>query len=88
MLLVGLGWNLMYMGGSTLIAQSPPAARARLQSANELLTFSVVAAAAGLAGWVYQALGWYAVAGIALGLTLALGAAAALLVRRPRLAAA
>ncbi|WP_353328210.1 MFS transporter [Chitiniphilus shinanonensis] len=88
LLLVGLGWNLMYMGGSTLIAQSPPAARARLQSANELLTFSVVAAAAGLAGWVYQALGWYAVAGIALGLTLALGAAAALLVRRPRLAAA
>ncbi|TJZ78727.1 MFS transporter [Chitiniphilus eburneus] len=83
LLLVGLGWNLMYMGGSTLIAQSPPAARARLQSANELFTFCLVALAAGLAGWVYQALGWYAVARIALGLTLGLGVAALWLTRRP-----
>ncbi|WP_148714675.1 MFS transporter [Chitinolyticbacter meiyuanensis] len=60
--LVGLAWNLMYMGGSTLVSQTSPAARARLQSANEFLTFGCTAVAAGLAGWVYQVQGWYAVA--------------------------
>ncbi len=80
--LVGLGWNLMYMGGSTLIAQVPAPERTRLQAVNEFTTFGCVASAAGAAGWVYQAQGWYAVAQWSLGLLAALAVATIVLSRR------
>ncbi|UXY14948.1 MFS transporter [Chitiniphilus purpureus] len=82
LLLVGLGWNLLYMSGSTLIAQSPAPLRQRLLPLNEFLTFGAVAVAAGVAGWLHQTLGWQAVALSTLGLTLGLTLAAWLLWRR------
>ncbi|HRH78774.1 MAG TPA: hypothetical protein PK129_15615, partial [Cellvibrionaceae bacterium] len=59
---VGVGWNFMYMGGSTLLTLIPEAAlRSRLQAINEFCTFSSVTLASGLTGWVYAQLGWQAI---------------------------
>lgn len=59
---VGLGWNFMYMGGSTLLTHiADPAVRSRLQSINEFITFSSVTIVSGLTGWVYTQLGWEAI---------------------------
>ncbi|ACE82764.1 MFS transporter [Cellvibrio japonicus] len=59
LMLVGVGWNLMYMGGSTLVTQVPEVSlRARLQSINEFVTFAVMTLTAGTAGVLYQELGW------------------------------
>jgi MFS family permease len=59
LMLVGVGWNFMYMGGSTLITQVPELnLRSRLQSINEFVTFSVMTLTAGVTGVLYQQLGW------------------------------
>jgi hypothetical protein len=59
---VGVGWNFMYMGGSTLltlISEAP--LRSRLQAINEFITFTSVTLVSGLTGWVYAKLGWGAI---------------------------
>lgn len=59
LMLVGVGWNLMYMGGTSLVVQVPDVnLRARLQSLNEFVTFGVMTVTAGAAGMLYQVLGW------------------------------
>jgi MFS family permease len=59
LMLVGVGWNFMYMAGTTLIMQwSDLALRSRLQSANEFITFAIMTITAGGTGWLYQLLGW------------------------------
>lgn len=72
LLLVGIGWNLMYMGGSTMLAQvRDEHIRARLQALNEFSTFAVMALTAGITGWFYQHLGWHNLLGSTLGLLMA-----------------
>lgn len=67
LLIVGIGWNFMYMGGSTLLAQIPDAGlRSRLQSINEFITFACITVIAGLTGWLYEGLGWQPILYIAL----------------------
>lgn len=76
LLIVGIGWNLMYMGGSTLLTQIPDAGlRSRLQSINEFMTFACITVVSGLTGWLYDALGWQAIIYIALTLLLSVFAA-------------
>jgi MFS family permease len=59
LMLVGVGWNFMYMGGSTLITQVPELnLRSRLQSINEFVTFAVMTVTAGTTGALYEQLGW------------------------------
>lgn len=58
LMLVGVGWNFMYMGGSTLITQVDQAVRPRLQALNEFITFAVMTLTAGATGWLYAHLGW------------------------------
>lgn len=59
LMLVGVGWNFMYMGGSTLITQVPELnLRSRLQSINEFVTFAVMTLTAGTTGLLYENLGW------------------------------
>lgn len=80
---VGVGWNFMYMGGSTLLTQVPnPAQRSRLQALNEFVTFSSITLVSGLTGWVYSAFGWASILCTALGF-LALLAASHWLQRTP-----
>ena len=72
LLVVGIGWNLMYMGGSTLLTHiADIGLRSRLQSINEFVTFTCITFISGLTGWLYESLGWQAILYIAVTLLLA-----------------
>ena len=59
MILLGVGWNLLFVAGTTLLTRSyRPAERFRVQALNELMMFSVMALASLLAGVLVSALGW------------------------------
>lgn len=56
---VGVGWNLMYLGGSTLLAVLPDQARrGRVQAMTEFVTFAVTTLIAGATGWLYALASW------------------------------
>ncbi|MDR1888090.1 MAG: MFS transporter [Zoogloeaceae bacterium] len=56
---LGVGWNFMFVGGTTLLAQScQPAERAKTQAASEFMTFACSALAALCAGQLLARLGW------------------------------
>lgn len=61
----GLGWNFLYVGGTTLLTSgfdnASAADRARAQAASEFITFAAVAIATLLAGVVFEGQGWTAV---------------------------
>jgi MFS family permease len=60
--LLGVGWNFLYVGGTTLLTSAyRPEERAKTQAANEFLTFGVVACASFASGGVMARLGWSAV---------------------------
>jgi MFS family permease len=60
--LLGVGWNFMYVGGTTLLTTTyRPEERARVQATNEFLTFGVVALASFSSGGVFGLAGWQAV---------------------------
>jgi MFS family permease len=79
--LLGLGWNLAYIGVSTLLAQVAPEDRAAAQGLNDLLVFSAVAIASLLAGVVEHAAGWRALNLAVLPVLALAGAAIALRLR-------
>lgn len=63
LILVGIGWNFAYIGGSALLVQSSSNEnRARIQSVNETLTFAVVTFMSLSAGVAQAVLGWGGVA--------------------------
>ena len=74
--LLGIGWNLMYVGGTTLLTQVyQPREKAKTQAAHDFLMFSSVAMAAFLSGRLLNDFSWTAVNQMAsLPLLLALGA--------------
>ena len=60
--LLGIGWNFLYVGGTTLLtAAYRPEERAKTQAANEFLTFGVVAMASFASGGVMARIGWTAI---------------------------
>jgi MFS family permease len=60
--LVGVGWNFMYVGGTTLLTSAyRPEERAKTQGLNEFLTFGTVALASLSSGGVFALAGWNAV---------------------------
>jgi MFS family permease len=62
MALVGLGWNFMFTGGTTLLLQTyTPAEKAKVQGVNDFFVFGTVAVVSLLAGGTYQTVGWNAV---------------------------
>ena len=62
LLTIGIGWNFMYMGGSTILTQIPdPAQRSRVQAINEFITFAFVTVIAALTGVVFETLGWHSI---------------------------
>lgn len=70
LMLVGVGWNFMYMAGTTLIMQwSDFPLRSKLQSVNEFITFGVMTITAGGTGWLYQILGWQSLLFFAIAVT-------------------
>lgn len=62
LVLVGVGWNFLYIGGSTLVTETyAPAEKAAAQGLNDFLVFSSSAAAAFLSGALQHRFGWEAV---------------------------
>lgn len=60
LLLLGVGWNFMFVGGTTLLAQSyTPAERARTQGCSELLRYAATALATLGAGPLLARFGWH-----------------------------
>ncbi|OZI34613.1 MFS transporter [Bordetella genomosp. 10] len=59
LLCLGIGWNFMYVGGTTLLASSHrPSERARVQGTAELIRYVLTALATLGAGPVFEHLGW------------------------------
>ncbi|MCY7283010.1 MAG: MFS transporter, partial [Cyanobacteria bacterium CAN_BIN43] len=74
LLLLGIGWNFLFIGSTTLLTQAyMPAEKAKTQAAHDFLMFSCVAIAAYLSGRVLTSGGWAVVNYAALpGLAIAL----------------
>ncbi len=59
LVLLGVGWNFLYVGGTTMLTDTyRPAERARAQAANDLTIYIVGLAASLGSGALLQALGW------------------------------
>jgi MFS family permease len=59
--LLGLGWNLMFVGATTMLTAShAPEDKARVQGLHDLFLFSCVAISASLSGLLEQTIGWKA----------------------------
>jgi MFS family permease len=59
LVMLGVGWNFLYIGGTTLLTSTySPAERARAQAANDMAIFSVGLLSALGAGALLQAAGW------------------------------
>ena len=59
LILLGVGWNFLFVGGTTLLTETyRPSERAKAQAANEFLVFGTVALTALSSGAVYQTGGW------------------------------
>ena len=78
LLLVGVGWNLMFVGGSTLVTRTySPAERTKAQAANDFLIWTTVAITSLSSGQLLHRHGWRSIL-ITAGPLLALAAAAIL----------
>jgi len=59
MILLGLGWNLAFVGATTLVSEGlRPAERTRIQGINDFIVFSCTALASLAAGRVLAQFGW------------------------------
>ena len=59
LIILGLGWNFLFVGGSTLLtATYREEEKARVQAANDLLVFSTVTVSAFSSGALFNAFGW------------------------------
>jgi MFS family permease len=57
--LLGIGWNFMYTGGTTLLTESyTPAEKARTQGANDFIVFSIMVVSSLASGAMVTAAGW------------------------------
>ena len=59
LMLVGVGWNFMYLGGTTLLTEThTPAEKAKVQGANDMAIFITMAISSASSGWLFSARGW------------------------------
>jgi len=59
LILLGLGWNFMFLGGTTLVTETyAPNEKARTQGLNDLLVFGTTAMTALLSGVLHHTFGW------------------------------
>lgn len=57
--LLGVGWNFMYIGSTTLLTSTyNPQEKARAQATNDMVIFIVGVACAFSAGWLLETVGW------------------------------
>lgn len=68
LMLLGVGWNFMFIGGTTLVTEAyRPEEQSRVQAFNDFLVFGCVSTAAFGSGYLQAQIGW-----VAVNLTLAL----------------
>lgn len=61
LLLLGMGWNFLFVGATTLLTETYTLAeKAKVQGVNDLLIFGTVALSATTSGMLHHALGWQA----------------------------
>jgi MFS family permease len=61
LILLGIGWNFLYIGGTTLLTEVYlPAEKAVIQGINEFMVFSATAVTALSSGYLHHTLGWEA----------------------------
>ena len=59
LVLLGVGWNFAFIGGTALLTQTyRPAEQLKIQAVNEFAVFGLVALASLSAGWLYDRFGW------------------------------
>jgi MFS family permease len=59
LVLLGIGWNFLFIGGTTLLTESfRPEEKAKTQGINDFLVFSMVGITALSSGWIQHAFGW------------------------------
>jgi MFS family permease len=90
LLLLGVGWNFMFVGATTLLTETyRPEEQARVQAFNEFMVFGTTAFTALASGAIFNALGWQAVnLGIVVPVLLAISSVIWLSRQRPPVAAA
>ncbi len=76
LLLLGVGWNFTYLGGTTLLTETYRASeKAKVQGTNEITIFGVQALSSLAAGVLVNTAGWYTINYVALPLIVCAGAA-------------
>jgi MFS family permease len=74
--LCGLGWNFLFIGGTSLVAQAAlPHERGRVQGFADLMVTSTVALSSLTAGAIHSQLGWHAMSMVAIGPIVVIGVA-------------
>lgn len=62
LVLLGLGWNFLFVGGTTLLTESyRPEEKAKVQALNEFMVWGTVACTALSSGALHNAAGWQAI---------------------------
>jgi len=62
LIVLGLGWNFMFIGGTTLLTEAySPEEKAKTQAAHDFIVFGTVAMTAFASGVLHEKLGWVAV---------------------------
>ena len=86
LVLLGIGWNFLYVGGTTLLTYTySMAERFRAQAVNEFLVFGMSASASLLAGTVMFYFGWTTLMLVPIPILLAIAAALVLVRKNPLL---
>jgi len=89
LVILGVGWNFLYIGGTTLIAGvATPAERAKTQGANDLIIFIVLGTSSFSSGLLLETNGWRTINLLALPLAAAIAVAIAWFALKRRGAAA
>jgi MFS family permease len=77
LVLLGVGWNFTYIGGSTLLTETyRPAEKAKAQGANEITVFGVQALSSFSAGVLVNTAGWATINYVGMVMAACAGAAA------------
>ena len=67
MVLIGLGWNFLYIGGTTLLTESyRPIEKARIQGLNDTLVFATIFSTSLISAQLMHSFGWHGVVASAL----------------------
>jgi MFS family permease len=89
LVLLGIGWNFLYIGGTTLITEAcSPAERAKTQGANDSIIFIVMATSSFSSGVLIDQRGWQVLNYLALPFVTAAAAAVLWFLAKRRFAAA